>query len=112
MSEREFWINCIHDVIIDMEYDFDDYYTDEEGLDCADVLPSEELLSDLENDIDEIIESLDLDVYSDGRELLCEILDEFKDYSMCLKALKDEEYAKELIVTFLLPDVAWKFTNS
>jgi hypothetical protein len=112
MSEREFWIDCIYDVAIDMGYDFNDYYTEEEGLDCADILPSEDLLSDLEHDMDDIIKNLDLDVYLDGRELLCEILDDFKDYSMCFEAIKDENYAKKLVVSYLLPEVAWKFTNS
>ena len=111
VSEREFWIDCIRDVALDLGYDFEDYYTDEENLDCADILPSEELLSDLEDNIDNIIDKLDLDVYYDGREVLCEILKEFQDISMCLKAIQDEKYATKLIISYLLPDVAWKITN-
>jgi hypothetical protein len=112
MSTRDYWIECIYDVIIDMGYSFYDYYTEEEGLNCTDVLPSEDLLSDLEHDINDIIKNLDLDVYLDGRELLCEILDEFQDYAMCFEVIKDEDYATKLVISYLLPEVAWKFTNS
>lgn len=111
VTERDFWIDCIRDVVLDLGYDFEDYYTEEEGLDCADILPSEELLSDLEDDIDNIISKLDLDVYHDGREVLYEILEECQDISLCLKAIQDEKYATKLIINYLLPDVAWKITN-
>lgn len=111
MTERDFWINCIRDVVLDLDYDFEDYYTEEENLDCTDILPSEELLSDLEDDINNIIDKLDINVWDDGREILYEILSEFQDISMCLKAIQDEKYAVKLIVEFLLPDVAYKFTN-
>lgn len=111
MSERDFWIECIYDTVLDLGYDFEDYYTKKEALDCRDILPSEELLSDLENDIDNIMDKLDLDVYLDGRELLYEILNEFQDISMCLKVIQDEKYATELVISYLLPDVAWKISN-
>lgn len=43
MSEREFWIECIYDAILELGYDIDDYCTEEENLNCTDTLPSEDL---------------------------------------------------------------------
>ena len=98
--ERDFWIECICDVVYDLEYDFEDYDTEEE------------LISDLEDDIDSIMNKLDIDVFLDGREVLHEILSEFQDISMCLKAIQDEKYATELVISYLLPEVACKISNS
>ena len=97
--ERDFWIECICDVVYDLEYDFEDYDTEEE------------LISDLEDDIDSIMNKLDIDVFLDGREVLHEILSEFQDISMCLKAIQDEKYATELVISYLLPEVARKISN-
>lgn len=100
MSDREFWIDCICDAVLDLEYDPNEYNNDED------------LLEDLLDDIDSIMDRLDLDVYSDGREILVECLKEFYSIEICFHAISDEKYAMELIIDYLLPEVANRMCNN
>lgn len=100
MSEREFWIDCIRDAVLDLEYDPDEYDSDEE------------LLHDLLDDIDSIMDRLDLDVYSDGREVLVECLKEYQSIELCYHAINEDRCAMELIIDYLLPEVANRMCNN
>ena len=100
MSEREFWSECIRDVILDLQYDPEDYDS------------YEDFFGDLENDIDNIIDRLDLDVYLDGRGILTECLKEYYSIELCFKAISDEKYATKLVIDSVLYEVAYNLFNN